>query len=1234
MKNLAEFTNQYQVSKTLRFELIPQGKTLEHIQKNGIIETDTSLAASYKCMKETIDEFHKDFIERALSNVSLKGLADFYDLYTATAEVKSAKDYKKRFASVKDTLRKEVVAYFKNDATFEILDKKDLIQKELSKWIDTNNPGLYYDSDFHNFTTYFTGYNQNRMNMYSDEEKSTAVAYRLVDENLPKFMDNIRIFDSVKCSEVAESFSNVYHDMKPWVNYDSLEDMFSLKAYNSVLTQSQIDAYNTIIGGVKDGDVKLKGLNEYINLFNQTHPDKKLPKLKMLYKQILSDRVSASWLPEAFTNVQELLDGVAHFAYACAENSLFENIREVILDVPNRNDDGVYIRNDTSISDVSNRLFGYYGVFYDALGIDPESKKKEDYYPVSVLQSALDRHVISFDVSCREQMFATYSNSCVASYFSRYIDDYLTTINISFEAIKNTISVARTPNCALSQEEKDLIKAYLDSVMQLLHFVKPLYLKPDSELDRDEVFYSVFTPLYEQLRGIIKLYDMVRNYVTKKPYSTEKIKLNFECSTLLDGWDVNKETQNLGVLLLKDKQYYLGIMDKDSNKSFTSIPDCIEDECYQKVIYKLLPGPNKMLPKVFFSKSRIEEFAPSEEILKIYEKGSFKKGADFDISDCRKLIDFFKASIEKHPEWRHFEFSFSPTASYSDISEFYREISEQGYKLTYKPVSCAYVDSLVDEGKLYLFKIYNKDFSEYSRGKPNLHTMYWKALFTEQNLADVAYKLNGEAEVFYRKKSISEKNKVVHPKKQPIAAKNPNLGNKQCVFNYELTKDRRYTMDKFQLHVPITMNFKAAGKSGFNDRVCSYLRNNPDINIIGIDRGERHLLYISMVDRNGNVVKDKNGRYIQYSLNTISGEYKDSKGKLVKFDTPYHKLLAAKEIARAQARESWGEIENIKELKSGYMSQVVSHIARLMVEYNAIVVMEELNSGFKNSRKKVERQVYQNFEKALIEKLNYLVFKDYPADEVGGLYHALQLSDKFDSFKKLTKQSGFIFYVPAWNTSKIDPVTGFVDFLKPKYKSVKEAIAFFSKFDSIRFNAEKDWFEFAFDYSRFTDKAKGTRTKWTICTFGDFRYAYNRTINGGHGGYEKWNVSEKLKKLFADFNIDTEVSELIPAITSQTSVEFFKTLIKCLQVTLSLRYSPEDTKDFILSPIADANGEFYCSEGRSDGLPQDGDANGAFNIARKGLMVLEQIDKSEKYTDWTTKISNKDWLSFVQTRLG
>lgn len=74
--------------------------------------------------------------------------------------------------------------------------------------------------------------------------------------------------------------------------------------------------------------------------------------------------------------------------------------------------------------------------------------------------------------------------------------------------------------------------------------------------------------------------------------------------------------------------------------------------------------------------------------------------------------------------------------------------------LGFRKVSEEFIDRLVNEGKLYLFKIWNKDFSEYSKGTPNLHTMYWNMLFDERNLADVVYKLNGQAELFYRKKSL------------------------------------------------------------------------------------------------------------------------------------------------------------------------------------------------------------------------------------------------------------------------------------------------------------------------------------------------------------------------------------------------------------------------------------------------------------------------------------------------
>ena len=55
-----------------------------------------------------------------------------------------------------------------------------------------------------------------------------------------------------------------------------------------------------------------------------------------------------------------------------------------------------------------------------------------------------------------------------------------------------------------------------------------------------------------------------------------------------------------------------------------------------------------------------------------------------------------------------------------------------------------------------MFQFYNKFFSEQSHGTDNLHTMYLKNLFSPENLNNIVLKLNGEAELFYRKSSIKK----------------------------------------------------------------------------------------------------------------------------------------------------------------------------------------------------------------------------------------------------------------------------------------------------------------------------------------------------------------------------------------------------------------------------------------------------------------------------------------------
>ena len=68
MKQLSELTGLYSLSKTLRFELKPIGKTLEHIESKGLIAQDEQRAEEYKKVKDIIDRYHKKFITMCLSD--------------------------------------------------------------------------------------------------------------------------------------------------------------------------------------------------------------------------------------------------------------------------------------------------------------------------------------------------------------------------------------------------------------------------------------------------------------------------------------------------------------------------------------------------------------------------------------------------------------------------------------------------------------------------------------------------------------------------------------------------------------------------------------------------------------------------------------------------------------------------------------------------------------------------------------------------------------------------------------------------------------------------------------------------------------------------------------------------------------------------------------------------------------------------------------------------------------
>ncbi len=221
------------------------------------------------------------------------------------------------------------------------------------------------------------------------------------------------------------------------------------------------------------------------------------------------------------------------------------------------------------------------------------------------------------------------------------------------------------------------------------------------------------------------------------------------------------------------------------------------------------------------------------------------------------------------------------------------------------------------------------------------------------------------------------------------------------------------------------------------------------------------------------------------------------------------------------------------------------------------------------------------------------------------------------------------------NFSNWDPTTGFVNLFDTRYESMDKAKAFFSKFKSIRFNKANGYFEFAFDYNDFTTKADGTKPHWTVCTHGERILTYRNPDKVNQWDNKTINLTQELEDLLGKHNITYgDGACIVEQITNQREKDFFAALMHLFKLTLQLRNSITDSEiDYLISPVADdKTGIFYDSRTANGKLPKNADANGAYHIAKKGLLWLGQINKFEG-EDWKTldfDKSNKGWLAFVQ----
>ena len=356
-----------------------------------------------------------------------------------------------------------------------------------------------------------------------------------------------------------------------------------------------------MLGGFSDNqkETNTQGLNQKLN---QSKAIEKL-QFKPLKKQILGESNRLSKPIEMFESDEDVIQAINdYYQRTKATVSRLQQLRRELLN-GQFNDFGIYLSNNQTLTTLSHRWLGHWdeikecAIQYNAKGALLTKSKRDKQNARFNKQSSIKLTDIQDWVDDR------YEQKNLIEYLkSLDLNDTFESYNKKYQQFEATINKLKDQSLRTNKKAKEDIQAFLDIGITIYKTLE-LFKGNGDESDRDIQFYSILDTEMNVLDEMLfSIYNKSRNYLTKKPYSLEKFKLNFETTTLLNGWAQSKERDNLGVILQKDQNYYLAILNTKHKKVFDEATELTHGAVYKKMNYNLLPGPNKMFPKVFFSK--------------------------------------------------------------------------------------------------------------------------------------------------------------------------------------------------------------------------------------------------------------------------------------------------------------------------------------------------------------------------------------------------------------------------------------------------------------------------------------------------------------------------------------------------------------------------------------------------------------------------------------------------------
>ena len=1111
--------------------------------------------------------------------------------------------------------------------------------------------------DFKGYWGLLSQYIENRKNYYVfDKEQDTSVATRIVSDILPVFCKNCRQYASRQAAyDAIENFNSSVYILADFHKYIS---QAGIESYNKIISNNNafVNLYN------QQQEQKSGRVNEFIKLHKQIGcketDAKERPQICKDWESTESETQGVS-LEAKLWEIVEMADKVIAPQETDMLSPRVYNLISWLEYVDTW--DGLYVT-DKALRTISSRYledwFSLEQLLIRDKSVGTYNKRKESgeqfklnsAVELSPVFHALDskdfNNTFKKDVYDKYRTVLDSNQSLSRNLINMLCYDIKKIINVDYPNYAQSIKTLLTAKLSKEQREGyfqreesiDIIRDYLDCILSVVRDVSLFSVRQNKIKGAPynmRLLQIVSSLLDTELGNRRRWYDEVRNYVLRMPQDdvkNNKLKLNFRSSSLLKGWSVGQEETKLSLLLKKNGSYYLCILknDKECKKLFEYNAEKQDNPIYGK---GEVGNAFRMLVRDLSFRTLV-----GKGYVAMHKKKYSEEDDAEAILHAQQLIQ--RNYLKNYPL-----LASVVSRKYQSKSEFQADVETvlSGYaQCQYTPIDWSLIERYANEGKIYVFTIHSKDYKGTSKGKRDLQTIYWEDVLSGNS----QHQLAAYGEIFRREAISPHKRKPVrHLKGSILVNKHDIDGNPipDNIYNIvysilnnkdypktieekdkekaqllidngklvykeawmDIIKDARfYDEAKYFLHNPISLNYTARGFDGRAFSVdAPYYAINPIIqeamhrsgispSFIGIDRGEKHLVYACKVNDEGFILSCNH-------YDKVNG-------------IDYLKKLEEKAATRLEAKQSWKQQESIKNLKDGYISHVVHKLLTDAIPLDSenvipsYIVLEKLSREMKRGRQKIEKQVYQKFELALANKLSFYVSKDVEKGKPGSVQIPLQFVPPVRTFEQIDKKDSFgiMLYTRANYTSVTDPLTGWrktIYITNGTDKEILEQLC--NDFIDIRFDGK----DYVFSYEE-----PNTHYHWNlysgICGKSLDRFEYNKPKRQ----YVAYDIVGVLDGLFVDFDksdsLLVQMKNGVKLRKIEDSRTAYESLRKAINMIQQIRNTGNKIEDdnFLQSPTRKDGKHFDTRHSEEFGNLKhivDADANGAYNIARKGLIM-------------------------------